>query len=110
MRLKRLTGDLAWHSAARNAEKSCLPKKSLRSLAHRRQRKRPMVPAHASGEQRGPHRTIEQQVAVVAAVCAEARVKIVGDRCAQRTATAGGKIALTPRTQALSSRSATLSK
>ena len=74
------TGDFAWHSAARNAEKSCAPSSASRASRIARERQRAMVPADARVQQRGPHRRVEQQVAVVRARRAVARVEIIGDR------------------------------
>ncbi len=80
MRVSVLTGDFAWHSAARNAEKSCVPSKLARGGIHRRRVERMMVPAGAAGEQRGPFRAHQQQVGVVAGRCGKARMEVLGNR------------------------------
>ena len=100
-RVSVFTGDFAWHSAARNAEKSCVPTSSASP---------PRIAATSSGrwyqptragEERRPHRPVDQQIGVVPRDGAEARVEVGGDRRRpQHGDRPRGRCALTPRTHA----------
>ena len=89
-----LTGVFAWHSAARNDEKSCVPINIAKAALHRGDVERLMVPAGAAGEQAGPLRR-----ASAAGRCNAARVAAkrawkssATTGCAQSTATRRRKV------------------
>ncbi len=63
---KFLIGDLAWHSAARKALKSCSPNRYCAGLAHLLHIQWRMEPASLAMLHSAAHRTVNQHIAVTA--------------------------------------------
>jgi hypothetical protein len=89
-----LTGEIAWHSAERNALKSCVPTSASGRTAHGVAVEAAKGPSGEAAFERRPHRRFEQQVCVAAPARAGPRVKALRNEAAPLHRDVGRQIAI----------------